>query len=389
MKIVPNRILAALLLFLSLGMQAQQRVEGVVEWDKTVHDFGDILASDGPVSCTFTLTNRSSKPVAIYNVISSCGCTDVTWTREPIPAGGKGTVKATYSNDEGAYPFDKNLTVYVSSLSKPVILKLRGSTHAKKQPLGELYTWRFGDLGLKTLDVKVGNLSQGQQKSGEMLVANLGGAPLKLEFSGVSAGLSLSVSPNPIPAGATATLAYTVDADRSRWGKNYYYATPVVNGKALRAGGGAPAEKSAPGAEAMLSDPNPRLGAGKGEIGFWAFTREDFNAWSAQQKAAGANPLFESSTFNFGKVKAGTRVRATFALTNKGKSDLTVYKIDSDSNRAAVPTVPPLAPGAKTTLEFTLDTAGLPAGEVLVLLTLTTNSPLRPLVNLYITGFVN
>ena len=82
-------------------------------------------------------------------------------------------------------------------------------------------------------------------------------------------------------------------------------------------------------------------------------------------------------------------MRATFTLTNKGKSDLQIYKIDSDSNRASVPSVPPLAPGAKTTLEFTLDTAGLPAGEVLVLLTLSTNSPLRPLVNLYITGFVN
>ena len=389
MKIVPNRILAALLLLISFGMQAQQRVEGVVEWDKTVHDFGDILASDGPVSCTFTLTNISSKPVAIYNVISSCGCTDVTWTREPIPAGGKGTVKATYSNDEGDYPFDKNLTVYVSSLSKPVILKLRGSSHTKKQPLGSLYTWRFGDLGLKTLDVKVGNLQQGQQKSGEMLVANLGNAPMKLEFSNISPNLELSVSPNPIPAGATATLAYTVDADRTLWGKNYYYATPVVNGKTLNASGSAPAEKTAPGAEAMLSDPNPRLGAGKPEIGFWAFTREEFNSWTAQQKAAGANPMFESSTFNFGKVKAGTKVRATFTLTNKGKSDLQIYKIDSDSNRASVPSVPPLAPGAKTTLEFTLDTAGLPAGEVLVLLTLSTNSPLRPLVNLYITGFVN
>ena len=389
MKIVPNRILAVLLLLVSFGMQAQQRVEGIVEWDKTVHDFGDILASDGPVSCTYTLTNISDKPVAIYNVISSCGCTDVTWTRQPIPAGGKGTVKATYSNDEGAYPFDKNLTVYISSLSKPVVLKLRGSTHTKKQPLAELYTWRFGDLGLKSLDVKVGNLSQGQQKSGEMLVANLGSTPLKLEFSGVSPNLELSVSPNPVPAGGTATLTYTVDADRANWGKTYYYATPVVNGKTLRASGSAPAEKMAPGAEAMLSDPNPRLGTGKGEIGFWAFTREDFNTWSAQQKAAGANPMFESSTFNFGKVKAGTKVRATFTLTNKGKSDLVIYKIDSDSNRTTVPATAPLAAGAKTTLEFTLDTAGLTAGEVLVLLTLTTNSPLRPLVNLYITGFVN
>ena len=208
---------------------------GAVRLDKVVHDFGDILVSDGPVSATFTATNIGDKPLVIYNVVSSCGCTDVEWTKQPLKPGEKGTIKATYKNDEGGYPFDKNLTVYFSEPKQPVVLRLRGESHKKKLSLGELYTIRFGNLGFKSVDMKVGNLSQGQSKSGEALVANIGSKPLNVKFENVSEGLTLRLSQNPIPAGATAKLAYTIKADRSLWGKNYYYATPVVDGRVYKA----------------------------------------------------------------------------------------------------------------------------------------------------------
>lgn len=95
-------------------------------FDRTVHDFGEVLLKDGPQSCVFTLLNEGGDPVNILAVIPSCGCTDVKWTRESIPAGGKGTVSVIYANDDGPYPFDKTLTVYLSDIKKPVILHIRG-----------------------------------------------------------------------------------------------------------------------------------------------------------------------------------------------------------------------------------------------------------------------
>ena len=53
----------------------------VVEFDKTVHDFGDISVNDGPQTCTFTVKNVGKEPIAIYEVVTSCGCTDASWTR--------------------------------------------------------------------------------------------------------------------------------------------------------------------------------------------------------------------------------------------------------------------------------------------------------------------
>lgn len=368
---------------------AQERFGETVEFSSTIHDFGDIMLTDGPVGCDFTLKNISNKPIAIYNVISSCGCTDVNWTREPIPAGGTGKISATYSNDEGGYPFDKTLTAYVSGLKQPVILKLRGISHAKKLPLSELFPMKFGNIGFREVDIKAGNMQQGQMKSGEFQVANTGGKPVSLSFGNVSPNLKITVKPSEIPAGGTAVVSYTISSDRNLWGKNYYYATPLVDGKSYRATGTASVTNRASGAEALQADPNPEIGIGQSRIGIWSITKEDFSDWSKERKAAGANPSFESSTFSFNKVKAGTKINASFVLTNTGKEDLIIYKIDSDSMKASAEKTNSVAPGGKGQIKVTLDTEGMPAGEVLVLLTLTTNSPLRPLVNLYITGFIN
>ena len=103
------------------------------EFDKTVHDFGEISVKDGPVCCEFTLTNVSDSPANILAVVSSCGCTGVEWTSTDIEPGGKGVIKATYSNEDGPYPFDKTLAVYVSDSKKPVILHIRGSVTNRKK----------------------------------------------------------------------------------------------------------------------------------------------------------------------------------------------------------------------------------------------------------------
>lgn len=104
---------------------------GPLEYDKTVHDFGEISIKDGPVSCTFTVTNVSDEPVTIFAVVTSCGCTSAEWTRTAIEPGGKGEIKATFSNEDGPYPFDKTLTVYTEA-KKPAILHIKGVVKNKK-----------------------------------------------------------------------------------------------------------------------------------------------------------------------------------------------------------------------------------------------------------------
>ena len=98
-----------------------------IQFDKTVHDFGEISTKAGKQTCTFTVTNDGSEALSIFAVVPSCGCTDVVWPRESIAPGKTGVITATYSNDEGAGAFDKTLTVYTSAQKKPIILHLKGA----------------------------------------------------------------------------------------------------------------------------------------------------------------------------------------------------------------------------------------------------------------------
>lgn len=359
------------LIWLAAGAQAtsaQEKVGGIAEFDKTVYDFGDVMLSDGPLSCTFNVKNISSKPMLIHSVITSCGCTDVKWTREPVMPGKSGTISAVYTNDEGPYPFDKGLTVYISGIGKPIILRLRGISHEKQLSLEEMYTVRFGSFGMKTLEMKCGNLEQGEERSAEVTVANLSASPATVDFTDVSPNLSVKVSPNPVPARSTAKLQFTVTSDSDIWGKNWYYATPVVDGKKLAA------------------TENGKTVGDKIEI--YAFTKENFASMTEEEREDASRPIFDSSSYTFGKIKAGTPVDAVFSFRNVGKADFKVYKTDVDAKSYTAGEIPPVKCGAECSFNVRIDTAGMPAGETLVLVTLTTNSPSRPIVNLFITGYL-
>lgn len=124
-------VISGMLLTLS-GIAQEREFFSRVRFDKTVHDFGRIGVKDGVQQCSFTLTNIGEDSLLIEAVVSSCGCTSVEWTRTGIVPGAQGSISAAYSNDEGAYPFDKTLTVYLSGAPRPIVLHLRGEVVKKK-----------------------------------------------------------------------------------------------------------------------------------------------------------------------------------------------------------------------------------------------------------------
>jgi len=329
-----------------------------LSFDKTVHDFGDVSTADGPLSCTFTLTNTGKDPITIFEVVSSCGCTDVKWTREPLQPGQSGTIRATYKNEDGPIPFDKTLTVYVSGVKRPVILRLRGVVHEKKISLSELFgAQKLGDFGLKDRQYKVATLKQGLSTSETAQVANLGKRPLKVDFQDVTPELSLTVTPNPIPAGSTATLAWTIRSSAGKYGRNSYFATPVLNGKSA-----------------------------DGRLEFVCWTQENFAAWSKEQRDAAALPYFQTSTFSFGVVRAGTTLPVRFECRNKGASAFKILKADTDSPALTAVSLPEIPAQGEGSLLLELDTSLLSPGDAVIMLSLTTNAPLRPIINLFVAG---
>jgi hypothetical protein len=66
-----------------------------LEFEYTEFDFGDI-SDQQIVSHTFNFRNSGKKPLVIAHVRGTCGCTVPHWPKEPIPAGGRGSIQIRF-----------------------------------------------------------------------------------------------------------------------------------------------------------------------------------------------------------------------------------------------------------------------------------------------------
>lgn len=120
-------VLVAMVLVLSSAMAGnvfETIIRASFHWKATEHDFGKI-AKAVPVEHTFTFTNSGSEPLVITEVKPSCGCTVAEYSKEPIPAGKSGFVKATY-NAATAGKFNKTVTLKSNTEGNDVVLTIRG-----------------------------------------------------------------------------------------------------------------------------------------------------------------------------------------------------------------------------------------------------------------------
>ncbi len=338
--------------------------EEVVRFNEKVHDFGDLLLSDRSVSCKFTFTNISGKPVVVHNVVSSCGCTVPKWTREPVMPGKTGTIEVTFKNDQGAYPFSKAITAYISGINRPVILHIKGIVYGKKLTLKEMYTNTFGGgtLGTRETTMMLGNMYQGKAKSDATSIANLTNKPVKVTVKSEDPALSVAVVPNPIPAEGKASLTYTVNTARGekKWGNNEYFASFIIDG--------APADE---------------------KIRVVATIADNFDGYTKVQKEKGPVPSFEKGYLDLGLTDKGKLIDHTIVVNNTGKSPLVLYKADSDDGRTKILTPAPvkIAPGKSAEVKIKYDPS-TQSGEFVSIVTFTTNSPMRPRIDFFINGIV-
>jgi hypothetical protein len=96
----------------------------VFKWTAVEHDFGKIKQGV-PVTYEFTFTNTGEVPLIISTVQASCGCTVTEYTKQPIEAGQKGYVKATY-NAANTGQFTKTVTVNANTEDGIAKLTIKG-----------------------------------------------------------------------------------------------------------------------------------------------------------------------------------------------------------------------------------------------------------------------
>ena len=88
-------------------------------------DFGNIPLNEKREH-VFKLVNTGDKPLVIYDVVTSCGCTKAKYGKEPVRPGETLDLKVIY-NAEDKGRFRKNLTVYCNAEDSPLKFSISGT----------------------------------------------------------------------------------------------------------------------------------------------------------------------------------------------------------------------------------------------------------------------
>ena len=124
---VLNPNIKVLYLDVIMGKTKEKQTGNVtaVSVDRTTMDFGSFPQSEKQES-SFVLTNTGNGLLVIQDIVTSCGCTKVEYSKEPVRPGETLEVKVIYEA-ELAEHFNKTVTVYCNADNSPLRLAVKGA----------------------------------------------------------------------------------------------------------------------------------------------------------------------------------------------------------------------------------------------------------------------
>ena len=338
-----------------------QTVQPKISFEKTVHDFGKFQETDGKVTYQFEFVNTGGSDLIIQHVSTSCGCTAPSWTREPVPPGGKGFVAATYNPAGRPGAFRKYITVISNSNPGNVRLTISGEVIPKPKSIEDEYRFAMGPMRLKSNHLAFGNIKNTSASERRLEVINNSGGPVEIGFERVPAHIRIKAEPSSLKPGERGYLVATYNAPmRNDWGF-------VIDRMNLKLNG--------------VTERNYSLVVS-------ANIEEDFSVLSAGELAKAPALNVDNTEFRFGKIKQGEKVEHTFVLSNSGKTDLVIRKVKASCGCTAVqPEKRVIAPGEKVNIKMVFNSAGK-VGNQNKTVTIITNDPKKSKTILWVRGEV-
>ena len=98
-----------------------------VSVNQTTIDFGSFSQSEKQKR-SFMLTNTGNQLLVIQDVTTSCGCTKVEYSKEPVRPSGTLELKVIYEAEQAEH-FNKAITVYCNAENSPLRLTVKGNAN--------------------------------------------------------------------------------------------------------------------------------------------------------------------------------------------------------------------------------------------------------------------
>ena len=137
---------------------------------KTTVDAGK-TGFEQPVTATFELRNKDSKPLIIRQVKPDCGCTTVDYPTTPIGAKQRFTISVTYDARMLGH-FTKQVAIYSNATEKPVYLQMKGIVLEEVQNFTNNYPYEFQGLLTDVEALEFDDVKKGDHPEVSIKIAN-------------------------------------------------------------------------------------------------------------------------------------------------------------------------------------------------------------------------
>lgn len=277
--------------------QAQPRISANTE----KFDFGRIEWKK-PVKVEFIITNTGNKPLVMNNVIPSCSCTAVNWTKTPIEAGEKGKIIVSYDAEMLGH-FDKEICVYSNATPNLVYLTFVGEVVRKINDYTSSHPYKIGNIAINKTSISFPDTKLGSVLTDTLNVVNLSDRPYEPVIMHLPSYITVKRSSDVLLKGQRGSIQLTLN-------------TKKINDVGLTQ------------SSIYLSRFNGDKVSAENEIPVSCIILPDFSKMTEKDKQKAPIIHISQSTINLGSEPLQKKIISKqVSISNLGKSPLVITKI--------------------------------------------------------------
>lgn len=285
-----------LLLLISYTVAAQPRFVP----DAEIQKVGEI-GFQQPKRIVFGFSNKGDQPLRIISAHPSCGCVDVTYTKEPIEVGNRGEVVMVY-DAKMLGSFHKEVELLTNASEESVYLAVEGTVVTEIQDYSGDFPIDLGNVRLETNYIEFDDVNKGDHPIAELRFVNTEKTAYHPELMHLPPYLSAKFVPENVAPGKVGKAQITLDSEKlMQMGLNQ---TSIYLARYL-------GDKVGDANEILVS----------------AILLPDFSQLSESDLATAPELFIPEPTVDFGTMGKKDKVTKSTVLLNMGKRDLHIKQV--------------------------------------------------------------
>lgn len=342
-------LLTLLLLSLCGTVFAQEELNSALVFETYEWDFGQINEADGVVQHTFRFTNISNNPIQIDNVATSCGCTTVLYSTQPVAGGEYGELTVAFDPSRTEGRVLREVEIFTKDRRNYASLMITADVNPIPMGLEQIYPHLLaGTVKTNAKRCNFGYVTQGESVTRVVRVANVGDNTAKLSVvtTGNRYGMSVECPESIAPQDVVSIhITYDIGKGKNHFGMARDTIWVVADG---------------------VQSQEP--------IVVNALRVEKF-------KESDNKPVMriEPAYVDFGEKAPGKIYKKTIVIGNTGNADLIFRNVEAMEGTAiSIETGQVIKPGKELKVTVAITNSNVPHMSTLGSINLTTNDPNRP-----------